>query len=157
MKVNILSKSYFESQMKSHNITDDNVESFNEVMFISILNTDDVGDNIGHFKNNHSNVLVLKFDDVEVDLNWEEDQHFYGAKAFTEDQAKEIINFITQNKHKKNCIVHCSAGISRSGAVGTFISDYFRADYKEFKKRNPYIHPNGLVLRTLKNLTYNYE
>ncbi len=157
MKVHILSKQQFEDQMNIHQITDKTVESFDKIMFISILNTDDIGDNIGHFKNNHSNVLVLKFDDVEVDLNWEADEQFYGAHAFTEKQGQLVIDFIKENKHKTTCLVHCSAGISRSGAVGTFVSDYFRADYTQFKKRNPHIHPNGLVLRTLKKLTYNYE
>jgi len=121
MKVHILSKYLFEQYMKAHGVNDANVENKTDVMLISILNTDDVGDNTPYFKTNHSNVLVLKFDDVEVDLNWEQDEQFYGAKAFTEEQAQLIINFINKNKDKKTCIVHCSAGISRSGAVGTLL------------------------------------
>lgn len=156
MEVFILSKHRFEDVLKDKGISNSNVEDYKDLIFISILNTDDVGDNIGYLENKE-NVLVLNFDDVEVDLNWEDDGNYYGAKAFTEDQAKQILEFINKHKEAKKCLVHCSAGISRSGAVGTFINDYFKNDYFQFKTRNPYIHPNGLVLRTLKSLTYNYE
>ena len=140
--------------MKENNITNDNATSFNDIMFISILNSED---NSGHFKYNQSNVLVLFFDDIITDLNWDNDPNYLGPIAFTEEQGKQLLEFIDLNKNKEQCIVHCSAGISRSGAVGTFINDYLGLDYKIFRQTNPQVQPNPLVLRTLKNLTNNYE
>jgi len=43
------------------------------------------------------------------------------------------------------------AGISRSGAIGLFINDFFGGDKELFKKENPYIHPNWRVFTMLKN------
>lgn len=150
MNINVLRKTKFESLMRDNNITNDNVESFDNIAFISILNTEDPS---GYFKKNYENVLVLFFDDITDDLNWDNDPDFLGPVLFTEDQAKKIIAFIDLHKDKDQFIIHCSAGISRSGAVGTFINDYFELDYKAFKQINPQIQPNPFVLRTLKNLT----
>lgn len=152
-KISIFSKGYFEKVLKENNINDSNVETFENYTFISILNTDDVGDNIGHFKENHSNVIVLKFDDISEDLEFKPGKY---AKVINEEQANELINFITKNEDRiknGNSIIHCSAGVSRSGAVGTFINDYFNFDYKKFKENNPNIQPNPEVLRILKKLT----
>ena len=46
--------------------------------------------------------------------------------------------------------VHCNAGISRSGAIGTFANDYCGMNYSEFLKNNPYIMANSYVLRLLR-------
>lgn len=64
-----------------------------------------------------------------------------------------IKTVIELNKDKQQFIVHCSAGISRSGAVGTFINDYFGLDYSTFRKTNPQVQPNPFVLRTLKSIS----
>ncbi len=47
-------------------------------------------------------------------------------------------------------IVHCAAGVSRSGAVGLFVRDYFSLDYSEFKRQNPHIVPNLWVSKVLR-------
>lgn len=151
MKINVLRKTKFESILKENNITNDNVETFDNIAFISILNT---GDPSGYFKTNHKNALVLFFDDITTDLNWDNDLDFFGPVLFTEEQAKQIIEFIDQHKDKDQFIIHCSAGISRSGAVGTFINDYLELDYKTFRQTNPQVQPNPFVLSTLKNLIY---
>jgi predicted protein tyrosine phosphatase len=46
-------------------------------------------------------------------------------------------------------VLHCDAGVSRSGAVGTFIQRYLEIEEEGFKKLNPYIHPNHFVLNIL--------
>jgi len=148
MKINVLSKIEFEDLMINKNIDDSNVESLDTIMFISILNTDSVGDNIGHFKHNHKNVLILNFDDVEFDIIDTDIK----AVAFTEEQGHQLMSFIDSNKDKNQCIVHCSAGISRSGAVGAFISDYFNQSYASFKKINPYTKPNPRVMRIMNRI-----
>jgi len=47
-------------------------------------------------------------------------------------------------------LVHCDAGISRSGAVATFASNYLNIDFQD-----EYIKPNPYVLRILNNLIWN--
>lgn len=151
MKVFITSKKAFVDLMKRKGITNDNVESYKKTFFISI--NDSCGtDEIPYFENK-KNVKVLFFDDVEKDLEIPVigTKVVQVVKAFTSDQAKELLEFIESHKDKESCIVHCAAGISRSGAVGTFVNDFFGGDFFEFKKQNPYIHPNGLVLRLLKD------
>lgn len=142
MEVFVLNKEAFNRLMLNSNIDNENVEGINDHFFISI---NDSSINKTYFENKR-NVKVLFFDDVEEDI-----VHSKGtAKAFTEEQAEELFDFIQKNKDKKICYVHCSAGISRSGAVGTFVNDYYGGDYYQFKKRHPHIHPNGLVLALLK-------
>lgn len=147
MEVFIKSKAEFDGIMKRKGITNDNVESYKATFLISINNTFGT-DEVPYFENKE-NVMVLFFDDVEQDV----ETHEGTAKAFTESQALELFSFIKKHKNKESCIVHCAAGISRSGAVGTFINDYFGEDWIEFKKQNPFICPNGLVLRMLKTLS----
>ena len=150
MKVFVTSKTAFDDLMKRKGITNENVESHTKTFFISI--NDSCGtDEIPYFENK-ANVRVLFFDDVETDLEIPiiGTKEVQVAKAFTNVQAKELLDFIDSHKDKESCIVHCAAGISRSGAVGTFVNDYYGGDWFEFKKQNPYIHPNGLVLRMLK-------
>jgi predicted protein tyrosine phosphatase len=146
MKVLVLNKSDFDTAMKAHGINNDNVEKYNNFFFISIINTNT--DDIPHFENKN-NVKVLYFDDVDKDTATE--------KKFSEKQAKELIDFIEINKNKNTCIVHCAAGMSRSGAVGTFINDYYGGDYNEFKTNNPQVISNVSVLRTLKHVYYEIE
>lgn len=71
----------------------------------------------------HNQALILHFDDAcpsEVKasgIKW---------KLFSEDQAKSIKVFAQQAfNDKKRLIIHCTAGISRSGAVGSTLNDYF--------------------------------
>jgi len=148
MKVFVISKREFDSLMSEKGITDSNVESGAKTFFISINDTVGTKEK-PYFKVDKSNVMNLFFDDIEKDIEHPE----YGRiKAFTKTQAIELIKFIENNKDKETCIVHCSAGISRSGAIGTFVNDYFSGDYNEFKKQNPHVLPNGLVLRILNRI-----
>jgi len=70
----------------------------------------------------------------------------------TEDQAKELVSFIDDNK-ECSFIVHCDAGVSRSGAVGTFICRYLRHSLESFKIVNPNILPNDYVLDMLQEVS----
>ena len=75
----------------------------------------------------------------------------------TEKQADQCIEFLEKNKGKI-FYIHCKAGISRSGAFGRFIFDFYNQDkvYKEeeFEKDNSHIRPNSHVLRLLKRAFY---
>ena len=90
------------------------------------------------------NLLALYFDDVED-----------GPAAMTPEQAKQIADFVCTGD-KRPLAVHCSAGISRSGAVGEVLNWYFNrcladneADYREFKLRHPDLVPNAHVQKLL--------
>lgn len=152
MDINVMSKSMFDSLMKTNNINDETVEQWNNtVFFISISDTDKFSDSrIPHFKRNHKNVLNLSFDDCERDGEPSPTQPM-GTKAFTEEQAIDLLEFIDRNLDKKQCIVHCMAGLSRSPAVALFINDLVGNSYKEFKRNHPHICPNAHVTRLLNN------
>lgn len=152
-KVIVLPKYAFDNGLSKQNINDSNVENLKEkVCFISI--NDSFGtDEVPYFKELHPNVLTLFFDDVDRDIVTD-----YGtAKVISDEQAKDIYEYVKSNSHCQNFIVHCTAGISRSGAVGEFINDMFNLDYNTFKKDNPYTHPNGIVLSKLKRFLWNLE
>jgi len=100
---------------------------------------------------NNISKLILHFDDVIEDNQQSPTTGISHTHSFRSDQAKQIIQFIEDNKNK-NYIIHCVAGISRSGAVGTFISNYLdNVDYDFFKKYNTRIAPNIFILSTLIN------
>lgn len=91
----------------------------------------------------HPDLLVLHFDDVDA-----------GENAMTEADARRIVDFIRRGE--RPIIVHCSAGISRSGAVGSVLNWYFNrflednaADYREFELRHPDLIPNAHVRKLL--------
>lgn len=164
MKVYVLSKLRFIDLMIKNQITNDNIEEKIDCFFISINDTIySNSNNTPYFTENKNNLKIMHFDDVDYDiydtiivkdtngkLKTILDKNTLKAKAITEEQAKELFDFILQNKDKKICIVHCAAGISRSGAVGKFVNELYGEPYDVFKMNNPYIHPNQNILNLLK-------
>ena len=148
MLIKVLSNNDFNKMCVERGIDDSNVEMLENDAFISIIGTtDDSYDMPGfhHFMENHPNVLNLEFDDVENDINI----GGYSFKAITDEQADKLVQFIIENKGK-NFYIHCLAGISRSGAVGSFIYDFFNDECEiEFEHR-PKLRPNIEVLSKLK-------
>lgn len=89
------------------------------------------------------NVLNLWFNDCEeenVDIE---------AVLFNEDMATQIIEFVEKNKTAKGWLLHCTMGKSRSGAIGSFLSDYFEINWFDFLRDNPQVSPNALVRKLL--------
>jgi len=155
-KILVWSKPQFNEIMGKMGISDKNVEeTFKDVALISINDTHGNWSQ-SWFDQDHSNVLRLWFDDVEQDTDKFSPTNQEKVKAFTVEDAKSIRKFLKDNKKKETFIVHCSAGISRSGAVGQFICDFFRVDRTEFLRNNPHILPNGRVTRMLNNLDRDY-
>lgn len=71
--------------------------------------------------------------------------------VFSKRHAEQLVKFINRLKDRIELfVVHCDAGISRSGAVGTWLCDYLRLDYNEFKRENPHILPNQHILDVLR-------
>lgn len=142
--------------MEYNMINDDNVET-KDVMLISVnhhFNKELLFEPHhlvkSHFKRQHSNVMIMHFGDYGEEYVTRSLQ--YGPTGlFTEHKAKKLYEFIKRNKDKSMAIVHCAAGISRSGAIGTFIHDlYGTMTWEDFKRKNPRIQPNGHVLKLLR-------
>lgn len=70
---------------------------------------------------------------------------------FNESKAKNIIKFIDciNILDIETLVVNCSAGVSRSGAVGLFACRYLKLNEYIFRNDNPSIFPNPFVLEVL--------
>lgn len=120
--------------------------------FISIRNSCDDDLNCA-VPVNQSNVLKLQFDDAvepEGDL-----------VLFDESMARKIVEFINAADRSRELFINCSAGISRSGAVGEVLNDYFNrclerneADNEYFQFHNRQVLGNPLVRRILRNALF---
>lgn len=134
----ILSKNYFDNLMLLKGITDNNVDEYKNTAFTSILNPND---DPSYFKKNHNNVLKIAFHDITFPIS--------GYVLFNIEHALKVINFIKIHKDKQ-FIIHCEAGVSRSGAVGEFINTTFKKMKKrDFELRNRFIQPNAYILKVL--------
>lgn len=77
------------------------------------------------FMENHS-ILILNFDDVFPNKYTKDLNETAIYTIFTIEDAKKIKEFALQTFYdSKNLAIHCTAGISRSGAVGQVLNDYF--------------------------------
>ena len=76
-------------------------------------------------------------------------------KLFDETDAKQIISFVDKinSLDIPTLIIHCAAGISRSGAVGLFTCRYLKLNEDEFRKENENILPNFYILKTLNDVS----
>ena len=154
MIVTVISKFTFDQYIKGIGVTNENVEEkFKNFCFISIIDT--IGySGPSYFNGDKSNVKILYFDDVDESGTvgmWQGISKDRALKSFSEEQAVEVIDFLENQRNGDICLIHCLAGISRSGAVVVFVNDYFGTEsYQEFMRRNPMIQPNGKVLQLLK-------
>jgi len=100
----------------------------------------------------NDNVLVEYFHD------W--DKPMEGVVLMSDDDADKIFDFVTNKIDKtKTLLIHCTAGISRSGAVGYVLNEYFNKflesdklpndDYLDFGLTHHYIIPNVWVKQKL--------
>ncbi len=92
-------------------------------------------------------VLVLHFDDIEAPIEGAEDRFVLFDRAM----AERILSFL-QNLAGRHLIVHCHAGVARSGAVALFAHELLGTDAEQFARDNPSIAPNRLVLSMLRDL-----
>ncbi len=87
------------------------------------------------------NLLILYFDDVDAGE----------PNALDDLQARKIVDFAKLNPERP-FIVHCTAGVSRSGAVGEVLNYYFNCNtpaFEQFYRDNPDIVPNQHVRKIL--------
>jgi len=119
--------------------------------YISILDAD-----AGEIIPTGSTTLSQKF----ADWNAWSDICVSDKGAMTYTQAVEMVKFIcalhSRNK-EYNLIVHCSAGVCRSGAVAQFVHVVCQTDTKFFDKHNNHIIPNIWVLNLLASVYSTYK
>jgi predicted protein tyrosine phosphatase len=132
MEILILPKANFKNKVVPI------VESHPDWCFISILDPDDKV----ALRENSKNYKTWWFYDLEEDVQ--------NYKAITHDQANEIVDFIEKNIDKKKLFVHCTAGVSRSAAIGEFVYELFGGSYQTFMKKNPNTMPSGRILMYLR-------
>lgn len=97
------------------------------------------------------NVLILYFDDLD-----NPDSEFQrGGRFMTEADADAIASFV-ESPDPRPIFVHCTAGISRSAAIGACLNEYFNkklsldeAAHEAFWKNHPNISPNLHVMKLL--------
>jgi len=100
------------------------------------------------------NILKLRFDDAVEDFD-------HTLVLFDAAMAGEIADFVRRIDTDRLLFVNCGAGVSRSGAVGEVLNDYFNRylgfnalDDTYFRKLNPQILPNPLVRRILRDALF---
>lgn len=150
MKIRVLARIFFE-KVKG---TSTEAELLAKAKIISI-NSSWGFDDIPPFSEdllNHPHLLTLTFDDICNEPETPED--LGNAVLFNEAMAQQIMRFVDDGKLP--LLVHCTAGISRSGAVGEVLNWYFNrylernaADDEDFTQNNRQIQPNTIVRRIM--------
>lgn len=143
MFVQVVTKVDFE-----RNIDDILITNRQDLAFISILDNEN---NSIKYSSLHTNFICVKMWDIEEDLY---ENGILKYKKPEDQELQKIVNFVNLHKNTKGFIIHCSAGISRSGAVARFILDKFhhKINLEEFKIKNRHILPNLYILNRLKKL-----
>ncbi len=158
MKIKVLPRKYFEQIQGSP----EESRILGEYKIISIQSSYGF-DGIPPFslKNLSSpHLLCLTFDDVTDEQRKMKD--LTGYAYFNHMLAKEILRFVDEGEMP--LLVHCTAGISRSGAVGEVLNWYFNRclknnqdDYNDFIRNNRQIIPNHIVKKILLKVIENEE
>ena len=150
MKIRVLARMFFE-KIKG---TPTEVELLEKSKIISINSSCGVDDTPPFSPEllNHPHLLTLTFDDICSEPETLED--LGNAVLFNETMAEQIMRFVDDGKLP--LLVHCTAGISRSGAVGEVLNWYFNryletntADDEDFELNNRQIQPNTIVRRIM--------
>lgn len=126
----------------------DSIKDNPRVCFISMIDEDN-----REFKydTEQNNFLQVRMWDITKDLYSGEDLKYRKPQK---SELIKIVKHVNKHSYSNKFIVHCSAGISRSGAVATYIRDKFldQICQEKFKKDNKYIRPNKYILNMLKEL-----
>lgn len=177
VEIHTLSVADFKRTMKSNDLYDSNIEQREDIAVISIgdsfedCDPDDIfsnGPSSRWFQYQHKNVLNLTFDDIAVTEKLPPAARFEeklpaesvtsgkGYVLFDEEMAHRVVNFVEENREASTWIVHCSAGISRSGAVSRWLKDWLELRYGVDANNvdGRYAVPNAYVLRVLDKTSY---
>ena len=123
--------------------TDKEFKYYDYACFISIL---DIDNNEQKFDKSIDNFLQVKMWDIEEDLF---ENGYLKYEKPNDNELKMIVDFINKHKDKSVFMVHCSAGISRSGAVATFLFDKFSSCQFELGLRGQVCQEKASFFRQL--------
>ena len=171
VQIHTLSVADFKHTMRNNDLYDSTIESMPELAVISIANSfddfnpDDIfsnGPSSRWFSRRHRNVLNMTFDDITSPEKWQFLSQFGNTSAgkdyilFDQNMAREIADFVDANHEARTWIVHCSAGISRSGAVSRWLKDWLKFKYgiDAVNVDGKYALPNSHVLSELNRMFY---
>jgi predicted protein tyrosine phosphatase len=109
------------------------------------------------FEQDTERTITLRFHDL--DPRWPVNTDLDPKDVFmTERDARRIVDHVLtfhRDPARWALLVNCMAGVSRSGAVATFVQRYANIPERKFRKQNPGLHPNehvlGLLVRELHN------
>lgn len=139
VNVQALPKSVFVSQIHQLQYSADTV-------LISILDTDA----IPLFGSDTDRIITVKFSDITpgpfLRQRFMLEPH---VKPCSSEDARKIVSFIlrhAKDQLPKRLVVHCSAGISRSGAVASYAVVHSEMSDSSFLHHNPNLKPNDWVL-----------
>jgi predicted protein tyrosine phosphatase len=82
------------------------------------------------------------------DSSFNPEEDYPGEGLFNKSHANSIISFIEElvkSEYEYTLIVHCFAGICRSGAVGAFAAELAQLPRNEFCRLNSQILPNASI------------
>ena len=105
------------------------------------------------FERDTARIITLRFHDL--DAQWPVDPERDPRPSYVfmnEDHARRIVDHVLkfhQHPEPWEFLVNCMAGISRSGAVGTFVQRVAGIPAEQFLTQNTGLHPNGYVLKLL--------
>lgn len=152
-----LSYPQFRASLDEAKIDDTNIgEKGKNSAVIEVMGEQDLLFFPFYFKQDHPNVLRLLFDDVDTPLTTSslgDGRDVIPVVPMTEEQGQLIVDFVRANKDKQNFVVHCAAGISRSGAIAKFIVEYFDGEEWYYQHLNPHTMPNSRILNILRRLS----
>ena len=147
MKINVVPRSFFEKRRGTPE--ENRLLETHRVISIQTSNGYDTEPPFSPESLSSPNLLCLVFDDIVNDT----------GRQFTEADAKAILAFVHDDSLP--VMVHCTAGIARSGAVGEVLDWYYNCwctkndeDHQYFLRENPQVMPNSTVRRLLMREQY---
>ena len=145
MKISVLPRIFFEKIKGT--AEEDRLLDHYRIISINSSRGDDSLPPFSERNWNHRNLLCLTFDDV---CNEPDPEDHDDCALFSTRQAEAVMRFADDGSTPM--LIHCTAGISRSGAVGEILDWYFNryvadnpADHLFFTQNNRQILANPLV------------
>jgi predicted protein tyrosine phosphatase len=92
-------------------------------------------------------ILPLQFDDIREDQVERCLKIGFTPVLFSKNNANQVIDFLKDLQNEidnSDLVIHCDAGISRSGAIASFTSSYLKIPFFD-----PDIVPNKYILQVL--------
>lgn len=100
-------------------------------------------------------VLELYFDDISQESY---DDHLRGTNfvIYSDTEAKQVFDFLSNRDEIDNLVIHCHAGISRSSGLGLGIAEHLELDSVVDHIQNSRLYiPNLTVCEVTKYYFYN--